>query len=125
MVGSAHLLTDDRKTWTQPKLLNDDNPSELAVQVTPNIDVTPDGRVDAVWWDFRDDTGAIATDVYYTFSTDNGDSAGAGNDAARYALGAVIGLAVVGLVLLALSFAARSGTPAPAPFDAKAATKVR
>ena len=63
--------TDDGKTWTQPKLLNDDNPNELAVQITPNIDVTPDGRVDAVWWDFRDDRGAIATDVYYTYSTDN------------------------------------------------------
>ncbi len=171
--------TDAGKTWTKPKLLNDDNPAELAVQVTPNIDVTPDGRVDAVWWDFRDDKGAIATDVYYTFSTDNGDTwskntrltdrsvsrrigvwtgadirqppgvaslkefaivgwddtrfgdtnthtqdiftrvaqfealgAGGANDAARYAIGAMGGLAVVGLLLLVLSFAARRGTPA-------------
>ncbi|HWI03615.1 MAG TPA: sialidase family protein [Acidimicrobiales bacterium] len=184
--------TDDGRTWTQPKLLNDDNPAELAVQITPNIDVTPGGRVDAVWWDFRDDRGAIATDVYYTFSTDNGETwskntritdrsvsrrigvwtgadirqppgvaslkeyaiigwddtrfgddtthtqdiftrvaqfealgAGSGNDAARYALGAVIGLAVVGLVLLALSYAARSRTPAGASVDSRTTTKVQ
>ncbi len=144
--------------------------------------MTPDGRVDAVWWDFRDDKGAIATDVYYTYSKDNGDTwsknirltdrsvsrrigvwtgadirqppgvaslkefaivgwddtrlgddtthtqdiftrvaqfkalgAGSGNDTARYALGAVIGLAVVGLMLLVMSFAARRRTPAGAP----------
>jgi hypothetical protein len=185
--------TDDGKTWTQPKMLNDDNPAELALQITPNIDVTPDGRVDAVWWDFRDDRGAIATDVYYTYSTDNGDSwskntrltdksvsrrigvwtgadirqppgvaslkeyaivgwddtrfgdetthtqdiftrvaqfealgAGSSNDTARYALGAVIGLAVVGLVLLALSYAARSRRPEPvAPTPGKKAAPVK
>jgi hypothetical protein len=169
--------TDDGKTWTKPKLLNDDDPKLLAVQITPNIDVTPEGRVDAVWWDFRDDTGQIATDVYYAYSTDNGDTwsknirltdrsvsrrigvwtgadirqppgvaslkeyavvgwddtrfgdttthtqdiftrvaqfealgAGSQSDAARYAIGAMLGLGAVGLVLLVLSFAARRGS---------------
>ena len=51
--------------------------------------------------------------------------AGSGNDAARYALGAVIGLAVVGLVLLALSYAARSRTPAGASVDSRTTTKVQ
>lgn len=65
---------DEGRTWSKPRLLNDDNPADLAVQITPNIDVTPEGRVDAVWWDFRDDRGTIATDVYYSFSKDNGES---------------------------------------------------
>lgn len=184
--------TDEGRTWTEPKMLNDDNPADLAVQITPNLDVTPDGRVDAVWWDFRDDKGAIATDVYYSFSTNNGDTwskntritdrsvsrrigvwtgadirqppgiaslkeyaiigwddtrlgddvthtqdiftrvaqfealgAGASNDTARYALGAVIGLAVVGLVLLAMSYAARGRTPAAPAVDTRTGTKVR
>jgi hypothetical protein len=186
--------TDGGRTWTEPKMLNDDPPADLAVQITPNIDVTPDGRVDAAWWDFRDDRGAIATDVYYTYSTDNGATwskntritdrsvsrrigvwtgadirqppgvaslkeyaiigwddtrngdetthtqdiftrvvqfkalgGGAGNDAARYALGAMLGLAVVGLVLLAMSVAARSRRePAPVTTtDTKAGSRVK
>ena len=175
--------TDSGKTWTKPRLLNDDNPADLAVQVTPNIDVTPEGRVDAVWWDFRDDKGAIATDVYYSFSEDNGDNwsknirlteqsvsrrigvwtgadirqppgvaslkeyavvgwddtrlgdetthtqdiftrvaqfkpigGGGGSDVARYAIGAMLGLATVGMILLILSFVARrSSAPAAGP----------
>ena len=132
-----------------------------------------------MWWDFRDDKGAIATDVYYSFSQDNGDTwsknirltdrsvsrrigvwtgadirqppgvaslkefavvgwddtrfgdetthtqdifsrvaqfepigAGSGNDAARYAIGAMLGLAAVGVVLLLLSYAGRRSTAA-------------
>ena len=174
------------------KMLNDDPPAELAVQITPNIDVTPQGRVDSVWWDFRDDRGSIATDVYYSYSTDNGNTwskntritdrsvsrrigvwtgadirqppgvaslreyaiigwddtrngdevthtqdiftrvaqfealgSGAGNDAARYALGAMLGLAVVGLVLLVLSFAARRRTPAAGTVETKDSARVR
>ncbi len=172
---------DAGKTWSPAKLLNDDDPSKLAVQITPNIGVTPDGRVDAVWWDFRDDKGTIATDVYYTYSTDNGGTwskntrltdrsvsrrigvwtgadirqppgivsldefaivgwddtrlgdtttqtqdiftravqfkaLGSGsNDAVRYALGAMLGLAAVGLVLLVFSLVARGGNGAGPP----------
>ncbi len=51
---------------------------------------------------------------------------GGGNDAARYALGAMLGLAVVGLVLLALSFAARRRAPASAgTVETKDSARVR
>ncbi|HVL26635.1 MAG TPA: sialidase family protein [Acidimicrobiales bacterium] len=181
--------TDRGATWSQPKLLNDDDPAELAVQITPNLDVTPQGRVDAAWWDFRDDNGEIATDVYYTYSHDNGDTwssnirltdrsvnrrigvwtgadirqppglvslkeyafvgwddtrlgdetthtqdifmravqfealGGGASSTVRYALGAVIGLAAVGLILVVASLLARSGSgpPRPAPSDRSAA----
>lgn len=183
--------TDQGRTWSTPKMLNDDNPADFAVQITPNIDVTPEGRVDAVWWDFRDDRGQIATDVYYTHSMDNGGTwsknvrltdksvsrrigvwtgadirqppgvasleeyaifgwddtrlgdetthtqdiftravqfkaLGSGqNDAVRYALGAMLGLATVGVVLLVFSLLARGRTePRQASSERQDAAKV-
>jgi hypothetical protein len=69
--------TDGGKTWSEPKQLNDDpfDPKDGGhTQNNPSVSVAPNGRVDAVWWDFRDDRGAIATDVYYSYSKDNGDT---------------------------------------------------
>ncbi|MDP1805777.1 MAG: sialidase family protein [Acidimicrobiales bacterium] len=66
--------TDGGKTFTDPRKLNDDDPRELRVQVTPNLTVAPDGRIDAVWWDFRNDPGTFVNDVYATSSTDNGET---------------------------------------------------
>jgi len=63
---------DSGATWTMPQRLNDDDPKELRVQVTPNISVTPDGRIDAAWWDFRNDPGTFVNDVYMASSQDNG-----------------------------------------------------
>ena len=172
--------TDGGQTFSPPKLLNDDDPSKLAVQATPNLSVAPNGRVDAVWWDFRDDAGRFANDVYYAYSEDNGatwskniritdrsvnrkigvwsngadirqppgivstdkltiigwddtrlgddtthtqdiftrvvqfEALGGSNDLARYAIGAIAGLGLVGIVLLVLSAATRRRSPAPA-----------
>ena len=64
--------TDGGKTWSDPKLLNDDDPARLNTQLLPSISVAPNGRVDAAWWDFRDDPGLYVNDVYYSYSTDNG-----------------------------------------------------
>ena len=67
--------TDGGRTWTKPTKLNDDvDPGALRLQVTPNLDVAPDGRITAAWWDFRDDAGAFTNDVYATWSTDNGQT---------------------------------------------------
>lgn len=66
--------TDGGKTWSAPRMLSDDNPAELKAQFNPNISVSPDGRLDVVWWDFRDDPGTYSNDVYYAYSTDNGKS---------------------------------------------------
>ncbi|MGH9223979.1 MAG: sialidase family protein [Acidimicrobiales bacterium] len=174
--------TDGGTTWSEPKRLNDDNPADLRVQVTPNLSVTDEGRVDAVWWDFRLDPGSFVNDVYLSTSEDNGVTFGPnlritdqsinrklgvwsngydirqppgivatdeltiiawddtrlstpvteGQDifvraaqfkalpasesvAARYALAAVIGLAVAGLVLLLLGARRRMVSPAAAP----------
>ena len=165
--------TDGGRTWSEPKLLNDDpfDPKDGGhTQNNPSVRVAPNGRVDAVWWDFRNDQGQFQNDVYYSYSKDNGatwsknirvndrsidrrigiwsngfdmrtpvgvastnelavfawddtrkadqltqgqdvytsiaqhEALGTGsNDALRYALAALVGLATVGLVLLAVS----------------------
>ena len=67
--------TDGGKTWSDPRQLNDDAPSATEgghAQTNPTISVAPNGRVDAVWWDFRNDQGLFANDAYYSWSEDNG-----------------------------------------------------
>ncbi|MGH9267045.1 MAG: sialidase family protein, partial [Acidimicrobiales bacterium] len=66
--------TDGGATFSAPRRLNDDDPAQLRVQVTPNLAVTDDGRVEAVWWDFRHDRGSFVNDVYAAYSTDNGST---------------------------------------------------
>lgn len=66
--------TDGGTTWSNPLKLNDDDPAQAFGQYNASVSVAPDGRVDAVWWDFRDDPGFFANDVYYAYSTDNGET---------------------------------------------------
>jgi hypothetical protein len=66
--------TDGGKTWTEPKIINDDDPAKVFFQFDPNISVAPNGRIDVAWWDNRDDPGTVVNDVYYAYSTDNGQT---------------------------------------------------
>ncbi len=66
--------TDGGETWSEERTLNDDDPKNLIVQVHPSMSLAPNGRVDVAWWDFRNDTGNFANDVYMTSSSDNGES---------------------------------------------------
>ena len=66
--------TDGGKTWSKPKTLDDDDPAKLVSQVVPNVTAAPDGRIDVAWWDTRDDPGITSNDVYYTTSSDNGNT---------------------------------------------------
>lgn len=66
--------TDGGTTFEAPVLINDDPHEQLYGQFNPNVDVAPSGRVDVVWWDFRDSPALYANDVYYAYSTDNGQS---------------------------------------------------
>ncbi|MCA1694677.1 MAG: hypothetical protein LC749_08065, partial [Actinobacteria bacterium] len=52
----AYFATSkDGVTWTDPKRLNDDPPSTKVGQHYPIISMSPDGRVDVAWYDWRDD----------------------------------------------------------------------
>jgi hypothetical protein len=64
--------TDEGRTWSDVRAINDDDPSQLYSQFQPLIASAPNGRLEAVWFDMRDSAGQIATDVYGTTSTDGG-----------------------------------------------------
>jgi hypothetical protein len=64
--------TDGGKTWSKPRALNDDDPNSVFPQNSPNLSIAPNGRIDVVWFDARNDTGIRSHDVYMSSSTDNG-----------------------------------------------------
>lgn len=71
-----HKRSLDRgDTWSEAVTLNDDKDvGQLVGQFHPNVAIAPNGRVDVAWWDFRNDGGNFANDVYMTSSGDNGTS---------------------------------------------------
>lgn len=66
--------TDGGKTWSEPRIVHDEDPKQLVGQFIPNLAVAPNGRIDIAWWDFRNDPGLYLNDVYYTYSEDNGET---------------------------------------------------
>lgn len=64
--------TDGGKTWSKARALNDDDPNGMFAQNSPNLSIAPNGRIDVVWFDARNDTGIRSHDVYMAWSTDNG-----------------------------------------------------
>lgn len=83
--------TDGGETFEERVRLNDGQDPDRDPdnnQMFPGIDIAPNGRVDVVWFDFRSDRvynpegsrgtadhrGDLYWDVYYTYSTDGGDS---------------------------------------------------
>ena len=75
--------------------------------MTPNISVTGEGRVDAVWWDFRHDP---EQDIYVR-AAQFAELGGSGSSGARHAIAAITGLAGAGLVLLLVGRAGRGRGP--------------
>lgn len=64
--------TDGGKTWSNNVRLADSDPKLLLGTYLPNLTVSPNGRLDATWWDTRDDPGIRSNDVYYAYSLDDG-----------------------------------------------------
>ncbi|HWI04660.1 MAG TPA: sialidase family protein [Acidimicrobiales bacterium] len=71
--------TDNGATWSQPLRINDDPRGNGVRQLTPDISVAPNGRVDVVWFDTRTNLPspiiprpAGQGDVYYASSSDGG-----------------------------------------------------
>src|SRR5215210_5769491 len=64
--------TDGGQTWSKPRSIADDDPKNIAGKFLPMLSVAPNGRLDAAWWDTRDDPGIRANDVYYAYSEDDG-----------------------------------------------------
>jgi len=73
--GSANILlqrsTDDGQTWSDPVIIDDDDPAQGFTSFYPQLGVAPNGRIDVVWQDNRDQHD-YHFQVQYTFSTDGG-----------------------------------------------------
>lgn len=63
---------DGGATFSPPRRLTDDDRQKQYSKFNPNLSIAPNGRLDAVWWDFRDGAGDYANDVYYAYSYDRG-----------------------------------------------------
>lgn len=64
--------SDGGATWSAPLRVNDD--AGVAWQWFATLSVAPDGRLDAVWNDSREDPVGFDSALYYSFSTDGGVS---------------------------------------------------
>jgi len=63
--------TDGGSSWSAPVRVNDD-PGTSAYQWFGTMSVAPNGRIDAVWLDSRDDPGGYDSALYYAYSEDGG-----------------------------------------------------
>ncbi len=63
--------TDGGVNWSSPIKINDD-PSTTAYQWFGTMSVAPNGRIDVIWLDTRDDPGGYNSALYYSNSKDGG-----------------------------------------------------
>lgn len=63
--------TDGGLTYSAPVRINDDS-STSAWQWFGTMSVAPDGRIDVIWNDTRNDPGGFDSEVHYSFSVDGG-----------------------------------------------------
>ncbi|MEO0006771.1 MAG: hypothetical protein RJA20_967 [Bacteroidota bacterium] len=64
---------DNGETWSTPVRINDDNGAP-AWQWMATMSVAPNGRIDVVWLDTRDNPGTVLSSLYYSYSTDGGET---------------------------------------------------
>lgn len=65
--------TDGGLTWSDPVRVNDDS-TITAWQWFGTMSVAPDGRIDVMWLDTRDNPGTVLSSLYYSYSTDAGET---------------------------------------------------
>lgn len=63
--------SDSGVTWSSPVRVNDD-PGFNAWQWFGTMSVAPNGRIDVVWLDTRDNPGTYLSSLYYAYSLDGG-----------------------------------------------------
>ncbi|MGH9177884.1 MAG: exo-alpha-sialidase [Acidimicrobiales bacterium] len=62
--------SDGGGTWGELRRLNDDGAGNGRAQYQPRLGLAPDGRLDAVFYDRRNDADNVLNQVFYTYSTD-------------------------------------------------------
>ena len=64
--------TDDGLTFSAPVRVNDDANHQNKWHWFGTFAVAPNGRLDAVWYDTRNDPGNLLSQLFYSYSTDAG-----------------------------------------------------
>ena len=64
--------TDGGATWSAPVRVNDDPAGGNAWQWFGTMAVAPNGRIDVIWNDSRNDPGGFDSELFYAFSLDGG-----------------------------------------------------
>lgn len=70
----ARCSADGGGTWAPPHRLNDDPLGNGLRQYLPRLSMSPDGRIDAVFLDRREDRQNVFYNAFYTYSSDGGRS---------------------------------------------------
>ena len=66
--------TDEWYHWSDPIRINDDVPNSGAFQWFGTLSVAPNGRIDVIWNDTRNDPNGYDSELMYSFSTDGGEN---------------------------------------------------
>jgi hypothetical protein len=64
--------TDGGSSWSAPRRINDDPRNRNAWHWFGTLAVAPNGRIDACWYDTREQTNNLFSALYYCKSTDGG-----------------------------------------------------
>jgi hypothetical protein len=128
--------TDGGRTWRAPVRINDDTRGDGRSQYFPALAVTSKGRIDAAFYDRRNDPDNVMTEVYLASSLDEGRTFGQNLPVSDRPFSSVVGpeypgmggdfgsrmgLASVGVGALAVWTDTRSGSMASAREDIYAA----
>jgi hypothetical protein len=66
--------TDDGATWSAPVRVNNDPVGGSANHWFGTMSVAPNGRIDAIWNDTRNDPNNLLSQLYYAYSFDSGNT---------------------------------------------------
>ena len=66
--------TDGGQTFSPPRRINDDSVNHNTWHWFGTLSVAPNGRLDVVWLDTRDDANNIQSQLFYSYSHDGGDT---------------------------------------------------
>lgn len=65
--------SDGGRTWGERRRLNDDGVGTGSSQYMPRLSMSPDGRLDTIFFDRRNDPQNSNYDIFYSYSTDGGE----------------------------------------------------
>lgn len=87
----SRCSSDGGRRWSSPVRLNDDPVGNGFSQFMPRLAFSPDGRLDAVFYDRRRHPANILNYVYLTFSTDHGRTWAPNVPVTRHASSSLVG----------------------------------